>query len=1166
MSYADFTNITPFERLSSTIVSILVRWHVNNTDSYHSLFKGGGRPRASSSSQSSPSSSSSSSSRELLQYDTFDVYLTDAESGGPNKGGVYVAKLSLFDAPTSPSPPFAVSSSSSSTTSNLASSTNTSNNTVSASSIGDALGLGQFIIFSVSPSALLPSLLSLPVLQSALCAALHACSCSLPALAVPDDVDPSRHVISSLLPLTRGRFVAFPFECCGLGGIDLWDLTECVASSSETKQASADKSERPVSPSSQLHSPLSVALPTTDPLPLLLVFFATFMSESAPHADAIDAATIKQKLRRTYHLSLSASGGGASATTFKKLIEMSWRKPLLQCFRPSAATPPAVASSSSSSVLAAVKRLTPPMPRHSSSFVPLWGAIEDPLTSVHLLMTYGRLRSVTPPSLSLSPLSPSQPVPTLDLRCNFRQHSPSRTLSTTVRCLLAAYVRSLTLDRSLLLSSLCRPSVVGAFGDKLGEEAARRSENMAEATRALVDAMDFKNATPDKHVLEETVKEIFNRGGGGSEETTAGVSELPFLAGSCPPGSLLSVMSHRIASMKSLTSMAHLYHAIVQFIRDEWEERRLLPNVGVGSDKIGHDGTMCLLGQKIALYNFAVEETRRWEEAAKRSGSSGDAEEGSDAEIPAPVYSSPKKTLLQVSAASYLTSSEEAGTSSTSAEMSEPSQQPLPPLPPSSPPPATPLAVPSSPLAAGAFLLDPIMAAPILHLQHPAYANMSAGELTDLVAHQIVTASDTELSARRDKARSAFLADRDSLILKIAARKGLFVVASTKSATDELFEEEVASPRAPLLEAPVACLPKIPEMSVTVSPLFETTTPTTPTKKHGHSLASPGKGARGPVPGQSLSASKAPMYDPILRDPCPTTSDVELQRQQIMNFVEADGGHRGYKNSIESPVDIARRIALPKLKSDMKAFMSANIGCVFDDYLRWVDWHGSTSSLFDRGLLLTTWSECSPQCAEEQEPLFDAVQEGEKVLHWLETLSPTMLMNQLLCSMLGTSFFVLSNVEGCESSVLVKNALDNVCRAITKVLANLGECVLESISSASNSAEVTEDVLLECEKVCDMIGDVELLLGRVLSCSNKFGACVGIVTDGGEAQIVDGNNMSNVMAFFEKEAKGKTPAIAEYIVEGTSANNVVGRLYAKLESNRGDKSFFAMSKTIVNKP
>ncbi|KAL0298974.1 UNVERIFIED_CONTAM: Rab3 GTPase-activating protein catalytic subunit, partial [Sesamum radiatum] len=159
------------------------------------------------------------------------------------------------------------------------------------------------------------------------------------------------------------------------------------------------------------------------------------------------------------------------------------------------------------------------------------------------------------------------------------------------------------------------------------------------------------------------------------------------------------------------------------------------------------------------------------------------------------------------------------------------------------------------------------------------------------------------------------------------------------------------------------------------------------------------------------------MHAPITQDPPPMTEDMQEERLQA---AEAMGDSFSFSAQLEKDI----------LASDMSAFKAANPDAVFEDFIRWhspKDWESDCSEKLEesrtysmeesayewppRGRLSERmsdignswrkiWNEALPLPASEQKPLLDPNREGEKVLHYLETLRP----HQLLSQMVSTAF------------------------------------------------------------------------------------------------------------------------------------------------------------------
>ncbi|KAK6144697.1 hypothetical protein DH2020_021517 [Rehmannia glutinosa] len=197
-------------------------------------------------------------------------------------------------------------------------------------------------------------------------------------------------------------------------------------------------------------------------------------------------------------------------------------------------------------------------------------------------------------------------------------------------------------------------------------------------------------------------------------------------------------------------------------------------------------------------------------------------------------------------------------------------------------------------------------------------------------------------------------------------------------------------------------------------------------------------GSAGVAGSMMLLKSCKIMHAPITQDPPPMTEDMHEER---LRAAEALGDSFSFSGQLEKDI----------LASDMSAFKAANPDAVFEDFIRWHsprDWENDDSeevgvSQTDavkvsevkwppRGRLSERmsdngnswrkiWNEAPPLPASEQKPLLDPNREGEKVvmadvdgsgrseivscsywsahvLHYLETLRPYQLLEQMVCT------------------------------------------------------------------------------------------------------------------------------------------------------------------------
>ncbi|KAG7538376.1 Rab3 GTPase-activating protein catalytic subunit [Arabidopsis suecica] len=175
------------------------------------------------------------------------------------------------------------------------------------------------------------------------------------------------------------------------------------------------------------------------------------------------------------------------------------------------------------------------------------------------------------------------------------------------------------------------------------------------------------------------------------------------------------------------------------------------------------------------------------------------------------------------------------------------------------------------------------------------------------------------------------------------------------------------------------------------------------------------RGSAGPVGTMMLLKSRQQLHAPFTQDPPLMTEDMHEERLQA---VEAFG------DSLNVPGQLEKDILL----SDMSAFKAANPDAVFEDFIRWHspgDWEscepkttepsagpsteGSKDEWPPRGRLSQrmsdqgnlwrkSWNDAPALPADDQKPLLDPNREGEKIVHYLETVRPHQLLEQMVCT------------------------------------------------------------------------------------------------------------------------------------------------------------------------
>ncbi|KAJ4972408.1 hypothetical protein NE237_005507 [Protea cynaroides] len=239
------------------------------------------------------------------------------------------------------------------------------------------------------------------------------------------------------------------------------------------------------------------------------------------------------------------------------------------------------------------------------------------------------------------------------------------------------------------------------------------------------------------------------------------------------------------------------------------------------------------------------------------------------------------------------------------------------------------------------------------------------------------------------------------------------------------------------------------------------------------------KGSSGLVGSMMLLYSPQMMHAPYTQDPPIMTEDMHEER---LRAVEALGGAFSFSAQLERDI----------LSSDMSAFKAANPDAVFEDFIRWHspgDWEneeikekrtsadeGLKNGWPPRGRLSERmsergnswrkfWNEAPPLPASEQKPLLDPDREGEKVLHYMETLRPHQLLEQMVCTAFKASTDTLSQTS-CGDLKQMTTRMDQLYLTIASILKPLQANVFP------NKVEMIDDL----RRLCIIFEHVEKLL------------------------------------------------------------------------------------------
>lgn len=246
------------------------------------------------------------------------------------------------------------------------------------------------------------------------------------------------------------------------------------------------------------------------------------------------------------------------------------------------------------------------------------------------------------------------------------------------------------------------------------------------------------------------------------------------------------------------------------------------------------------------------------------------------------------------------------------------------------------------------------------------------------------------------------------------------------------------------------------------------------------------RGSAGEAGSMKLLKSYQSMHVPFTQDAPLMTEDMHEERLQA---VEAFGDSLDFSAQLEKEI----------LSSDMSAFKAANPEAVFEDFIRWHspgDWENDIGSASSKSLVeddlppqgrlsqrmseqgnmwRKIWNEAPALPASEQKPLLDPNREGEKILHYLETVRPYQLLEQMVCTAFRASANTLNLTSyGGLKQMAIK--MDQLYLTMASVLKPL----------QSNSLSPGSDTIEDLRRLCVVFEHVEKLVSVAASLHRKF--------------------------------------------------------------------------------
>ncbi|XP_031388394.1 rab3 GTPase-activating protein catalytic subunit isoform X2 [Punica granatum] len=252
------------------------------------------------------------------------------------------------------------------------------------------------------------------------------------------------------------------------------------------------------------------------------------------------------------------------------------------------------------------------------------------------------------------------------------------------------------------------------------------------------------------------------------------------------------------------------------------------------------------------------------------------------------------------------------------------------------------------------------------------------------------------------------------------------------------------------------------------------------------------RGSAGEVGSVMLLKLRQSLHAPYTQEALLMTEDMHEER---LRAVHALGDSFNFSAQLEKEV----------LYSDMSAFKAANPDAVFEDFIRWHspgDWEsdepkevGSSSGLPSVGpkvawpprgrlsqrmsehgnMWRKIWNDAPSLPVSEQKPLLDPNREGEKILHYLETIRPHQLLEQMVC----TSFRAAADTINQTNYGRLKPMETRMDQLYLTMASTLRRLQANLVSAGSETIE-------DLRRLIVIFGRVEKLMTVAASLHRKF--------------------------------------------------------------------------------
>lgn len=235
------------------------------------------------------------------------------------------------------------------------------------------------------------------------------------------------------------------------------------------------------------------------------------------------------------------------------------------------------------------------------------------------------------------------------------------------------------------------------------------------------------------------------------------------------------------------------------------------------------------------------------------------------------------------------------------------------------------------------------------------------------------------------------------------------------------------------------------------------------------------KGSAGPVGKLMLLKANRSLHAPLTQKLPVFTEDMLEEREQTLSTL------RNWDNFTR--IRHQRNV----LASDMAAFKAANPGAVLEDFMQWYSYEKELHPVdFGEGYLpgfteqdeaaengkplktlshpdnVDIWDSVDACAAFDQKPLFDYTREAEKVLHYLETIRPHLLLAQMLaCSFAVAAHTLDRSVNNLRVATLTWE-LEELSASMESVLPSLEDSVKFGYRTPEEAADWQNKILQLC--------------------------------------------------------------------------------------------------------